>query len=170
MAVSRALRRLMRIRELEEEQCRMALESATGELGRMQHALSVGVERDRMGRRLVDVSARTGELRDRLAGLEETRTAVRLVEILEPRIAAAEVEVARLWQEFLGKRLERRQAETLIREIEAADAVESGRRSQQALDDWFRSRLHGTRAQTERDMARSIGTEPKLNQKEAEKT
>ena len=34
MAVSRALRRLLRVRELEEEQSRLALESALGELQR----------------------------------------------------------------------------------------------------------------------------------------
>jgi hypothetical protein len=40
MAVSRALRRLLRIRELEEEQCRLALESTLGELNRLESALA----------------------------------------------------------------------------------------------------------------------------------
>jgi hypothetical protein len=57
-----------------------------------------------------------------------------------------ELGVATLRQEFLGKRVERRQAETLIRETEARDAIEAGRRGQQALDDWYRFRLH--RAET----------------------
>ena len=70
MAVSRALRRLLRIRELEEEQCRLALEAAIGELSRLEHAMAATAERDRRGRRLVEASARSGELRDRLAGLE----------------------------------------------------------------------------------------------------
>jgi hypothetical protein len=39
MAVSRALRRLLRIRDLEEEQRRVALESALVELHRLQHSL-----------------------------------------------------------------------------------------------------------------------------------
>jgi hypothetical protein len=145
MAVSRALRRLLRIRELEEEQCRLALDAAVGELKRLEHAMTASTERDRGGRRLVETSARTGELRDRLAGLEETRAASRMVEFLAPRITSWETETGRLREAFLAKRVERRQAETLISETEARDAIESGRRSQQMLDDWFGSRMHRSR-------------------------
>ena len=42
--------------------------------------------------------------------------------------------------EFLGKRIERRQTETLIEETEALESVEAGRRAQRDLDDWFLSR------------------------------
>jgi flagellar biosynthesis chaperone FliJ len=141
MAVSRALRRLLRIRDLEEEQARLALESALGELHALEHALAAAFERDRMGRRLVDSSARTGELPDRAAGLEETRTAGRFSHALAPRIAEAEQQVFALREAYLAKRVERRQAGTLIEEAEARDALAAGRRSQQALDDWFRNRL-----------------------------
>ena len=141
MAVSRALRRLLRIRELEDEQCRLALESTLGELNRLESALAATGERDRRGRRLVENGARTGQLPDRLAGLEETRVAHRLVAVLEPRIEAKEEEVEALRQEFLLKRVEHRQAETLIQETEAREAIEAGRSSQQRLDDWYSSRL-----------------------------
>ncbi len=147
MAVSRSLRRLLRIRNLEEEQSRLALESALGELRHLESALSATVEQDRRGWRLATASASTGELTDRLAGLEETRAASRRAAALGPRIAGAELDVSALRQEFLVMRVERRQAETLITEIEARDAAAAGRRSQQALDDWFGERLH--RAQTE---------------------
>jgi hypothetical protein len=80
-------------------------------------------------------------LPDRLAGLEETRAAHRLVAVLEPRIEAKEEEVAELRQQFLLKRVEHRQAETLIQESEAREAIEAGRSNQQKLDDWYSSRL-----------------------------
>jgi len=153
MAVSRALRRLLRIRSLEEEQRRLALESAIGELNRLEHALAATAERDRRGRRLAAASAHTGELTDRLAGLEETRAATRHAAALAPRIAAVELGVAALRQEFLGKRVERRQAETLIRETEARDAIENGRHGQQALDDWYRFRLHRAESEAEPDQS-----------------
>ena len=158
MAVSRSLRRLLRIRCLEEEQGRLAVESALGELRHLENAFSTAVERDRRGRLLVGSSAYTGELPDRLAGLEESRAAGRRVRALAPRIADAELDVEALREEFLLKRVERRQAETLIRETEARDAVEAGRRDQQALDDWFGNRLHG--AETGRKPARrsALGT------------
>jgi flagellar biosynthesis chaperone FliJ len=142
MAVSRALRRLLRIRDLEEEQCRLALESAVGELNRLESALTAAGERGRRGRRLIDASAHTGELPDRLAGIEEIQAASRFAAVLVPRIAEVEQNVADLRQAFLVKRIERRQAETLIQETEAKDAVEASRREQQALDDWYRNRMH----------------------------
>jgi hypothetical protein len=81
-------------------------------------------------------------LPDRLAGLEETRAAGRHASALAPRIAAAELDVVALRREFLARRVERRQAETLIQETEAQDAAEAGRRGQQALDDWFGNKMH----------------------------
>ncbi|MGD0787854.1 MAG: hypothetical protein ABR898_07695 [Terracidiphilus sp.] len=142
MPVSRPLRRLLHIRVIEEEQSRLALESALGELGRLKRALAATAERDRLGRRLVVTSARSGELPDRLAGLEESCAAVRCRAALAPRIADAELDAAAMRQEFLAHRIERRQAETLIQEAEVQEAVEAGRHGQQALDDWFGNRLH----------------------------
>lgn len=151
MAVSRALRRLLRIRDLEEEQRRIALESAQGELNRLNHAQVATTGRERWGRRLVGESARSGELPDRLSGLEETRTADRLAQALASRIETVQEDVGKLRAEYLAKRVEVRQAETLIKETEARDAFEATRRSQQTLDDWYGSRLHGGEADEARD-------------------
>jgi hypothetical protein len=97
-------------------------------------------ERERSGRRLVAASAVTGEVTDRIAGLEETRAAKRIAAALAPRIAEAEQAVNERRSEFLGKRIERRQTETLIEEAEALDKVEAGRSTQREHDDWFLSR------------------------------
>src|ERR1035437_1510907 len=133
----------MRIRVLEEEQCRIALEFAQGELNRLNHAQVATTGRERWGRRLVEESARSGELPDRLSGLEETRTAGRIAQALASRIETVQEDVGKRREEFLAKRVEVRQAETLIKETEARDAFETARRSQQTLDDWYGSRLHG---------------------------
>ena len=152
MPVSPALRRLLRIVDIQEEQCRLALEAAVAELARLEHWLAASEDRARSGRRLVVAGVRSSELPDRLAGLEETRSAVRWTEALLPQISEAEVEVAHLREDFLTKRVERRQAETLIEEAEARDALEASRHSQQSLDDWYLNRLHASRVgiQTER--------------------
>ncbi len=147
MAVSKALRRLLRIRDLEEEQSRIALESSVADLHRLERALAATADRDRRGRLLVAASARSGEVADRLAGLEETRTADRLVLVLTPKIRDAEQDVALLREEYLAKRVERRQAETLIEESEAIESKKDERRGQMDRDDWFGNRRH--RAQTE---------------------
>jgi flagellar export protein FliJ len=147
MAVSRALRRLLRIRDIEEEQSRLALEAARADLSRLKHSLESTVERDRRGRQLVERSVRSGELPDRLAGLEEARAAVRLAQALAPRILDAEQDVAGLREQYLEKRIERRQAETLIEEAEARDALDTERKSQQGLDDWYGNRVHAAEGQ-----------------------
>ena len=141
MAVSRALRRLLQVRELQEEQCRLAMEAAINDLHRLEAALRGAGERERIGRRLIEASAHSGDLPDRLAGLEEVRTGARFALVLEPRVVAQQGVVEVRKQEFLEKRIERRQAETLIEETEARDAIEFGRRSQQTLDDWYSSKL-----------------------------
>jgi flagellar biosynthesis chaperone FliJ len=147
MPVSRSLRRLLRIRDIEEEQSRLTLESALSELTRLEQALAASGERNRRGRRLVQASARNGELLDRVAGLEESYAANRLASALAPRIAESTSNVVALREQYLGKRVERRQAETLIREAEAHDSVEDGRREQRTIDDWYHSKLHQTDAE-----------------------
>ena len=140
MAVARALRRLLRVLELEEEQAQGALEGALGELRRLEQARSLTLARERRGRAWVAASASSGRLADRLAGIEEARAARHLVGVLAERIAEAERGVAARREEYLAKRVERRQAETLIGEAEARAAAVSGRRSQQSLDEWFLNR------------------------------
>ncbi len=153
MAVSRALRRLLRVLEIEEEQHRIRLESGLGMLGRLQHALAVTDERDRLGRRLVGRSAQSGELPDRLSGVEETRAAQRMAEVLRPRVAEAKEAVDRLRREYLAKRVERRQAETLVEKAKAEEAMEAERRTQQMLDEGFLSRFGDSRKDAKKHAA-----------------
>ena len=140
MAVSRAMRRLLQVLEIQEDECRTAMESARAELGRLEHALAWSRGRERGGRRLVASSAVTGEIADRIAGIEETRTGKRIAAALAQRIAEAQLAVDARRREFLGKRIERRQTQTLIEESEALERVEAARRAQRELDDWFLSR------------------------------
>ena len=140
MPVSRAMRRLQQVLEIQERECLAAMESARADLARLEQALTRSAARERGGRHLVAASATTGEAIDRIAGIEETRTARRVAAALEPRIAAAQTALDAMRREFLSKRIERRQTETLIEEAEAADKVEAARRAQKNLDDWFLNR------------------------------
>lgn len=140
MAVSRALRRLLRIREVEEEQRKLALEAALSELRRMEQAHMAASKRESRGRRLVSLSARTREPADRLAGLEQAHSAAAHAGHLAHKIESAAERVALLREALLVSRVERRQAETLIDEAAAREALVAARRGQQALDDWFAAR------------------------------
>ncbi len=140
MAISCAMRRLLQVLEIEEEECRAAMEQARSELKRLEQALTRSGDRERGGRHLIVASARTGEVTDRIAGLEEARTGLHIAAALAPRVAEAKKGVETRRREFLGKRIERRQTETLIAAAEARDTVEASRRAQRDLDDWFLSR------------------------------
>ncbi|MDR3737030.1 MAG: hypothetical protein P4L10_16035 [Acidobacteriaceae bacterium] len=140
MAVSRVLRRLRRVRELEEEQQRLALEAALSDLHVLQAAQQGARERGREGRRLIIASVQTGEVADRAAGIEEMRAAQRRADWLEASVEEALQRVNDLRKAYLSVRVERRQAETLIEEAEARDRLEDLRKGQQNLDDWHRAR------------------------------
>ena len=159
MPVSLALRRLLRIRELQEEQSRLALESSLSELHRLEHALAATFGRECRGRSLVQSGIQSGELMDRLAGFEETRSASIHAAALGPRIDEMGEEVTEQREEYLIKRVERRQAETLIQETEAQDAIDADRRGQQSIDDWYISRLHNDTDKVETHVQSAVSTE-----------
>jgi hypothetical protein len=140
--MSRALRRLLHIRGIEEEQRRLSLETALGELESLKLACRAAAERERQGHALMETGAKSGDIADRQAGLVEADGAHRRALVLVPRIAASEFETTERRREFLDKRVERRQAETLLEKTEAADAMESERRSQSVIDDLYGTRRH----------------------------
>ena len=140
MAVSRALRRLVRVLELEEEQYQISLETAMAELHRLQNALEAAGERERGGRQLISSSVVRNQIEDRLAGIEQTRSAAMSQRHLVPRIADAAADAAERREEYLAKRTERRQAETLVDAAQAQADLEASRRNQSALDEWYLNR------------------------------
>jgi hypothetical protein len=164
MPVSSALKRLLRIRDLEQEQHQRALESALTELRQLERALEQAAARQRGGRSDFTASVLDQNLEldhnpnqksygkplEQQSALIETTIGKRHALALAPRISRAAAQAALRRQEFLLKRIERRQAETLIEETEAADALEATRKGQKNLDDWYLARPRSDR----RDSAR----------------
>ncbi|MGD0913066.1 MAG: hypothetical protein ABR928_14305 [Terracidiphilus sp.] len=140
MGAAQQIERIARIRQLEEDESRRILELAIGELAQLELALRAAHQRERAGRSLVAQSAVSGEIADRIAGMEESRSASRLAATLAVRIRAAEGAVANLRADYLNKRTSRLQAETLARNERAREAQTNLRRAQQALDDWHLNR------------------------------
>jgi len=132
--------RILRIREVEEEQSRRTLEVGLAELAQLELRLRTMQQRERAGRSLVNESASSGEITDRIAGMEESRSASRWAVTLTLRIRSAEAAVATLRQDYLEKRTGRMQAETLAETERAREAAANFRRSQRALDDWYLNR------------------------------
>jgi hypothetical protein len=142
MAVSNALRRLLQVRDLEEEQHKLALDSALAELHRLGSALHAARARERTGRALIAASAHSGDAAERVAGIVENEAGHHHAELLTLRRVAAEQRAASLRQEYLAKRVERRQVETVIQEAEAQETIEERRRDQQSADERFGMRHH----------------------------
>jgi flagellar biosynthesis chaperone FliJ len=142
MGVSRSLQRLLRVRGVEEEQRRRALAAAQARLHALQQARAATAKLEKQGRTREIAGMVSGIIVDRQAGLVETAAAEKRARILAALLTAAENETIASRQAFLEKRVERRQAETLVEEAEAREALESGRRSQRVIDDWFGTRNH----------------------------
>lgn len=145
MPVPRSMRRLVRILHMQEEQSRTVLESAVAALRLLEQAEEGTRTRSRAGRRLVATSALESQIArqlvDRLAGLEEMLAASRMAAVLATPASDARQNVALRREEFLARRVERRQAEALVKNAEADQAAEAGRAGQRALDDWYLNRL-----------------------------
>jgi flagellar biosynthesis chaperone FliJ len=139
MALSASLRRLLSIRQAEEDRSQSEMERANTELQRLESASARAQERGKSAQGLVASSVQTGELLDRVAGLQEIATVKRTQEVLRKRIRAAADDAQHKQQEFMSKRIARRQVEALIdaKSNEARTAFD--RKAQSALDDWHRS-------------------------------
>lgn len=137
MPVSTALRRLLRIRDIQEGQHRQALESALSELHSLENALVACHQHACAGREVVVASVDQPDTTDRAAAQVEIASSERRAVVLVPHIQSAIVHASAAHQVFLETRMERRQAESLVESAEAADAVQDLRRGQQTMDDWF---------------------------------
>jgi hypothetical protein len=138
MARTRGLLRLLRVRQLEEEYCKTALNSALTELNRLSRALKTAAEREHQGRMLSLEGIRACVLPDRLAGLEEVRAARVLQRALIAKIETAEQVAGECQARYTEKRIQRRQVESLLESAKAKDAEQASRRTQEELDDRHR--------------------------------
>ena len=150
MAARSALRRLVRLLEVQEEQEHRALQVALGAVQHLRRVHEQAMERERGGRRWMAAHAGSAEGMDRIAGLEEMRIARRSASEAARRIQAAEESARARRQAYLAKRTERRQAEALLQQAEAREAAVTARRTQQATDDWFLARRSGPVAEPDK--------------------
>lgn len=137
----RLTERVVRIRQMEEDESRRTLDLVLAELAQLELGLRAAEQRERSGRSLVVASATSGEIADRIAGMEDSRSGGRRSAALRSRIRVAEDAVASLRQEYLSKRTSRLQAETLAAAEKAREAADSLRRDQRAVDDWYLMRI-----------------------------
>lgn len=143
MSTPDSLHRLHELRKAEEEQRKGMLRKALGEVHELKSALKVAFGRLIQGHALLRQSLLSGELGARLSAHEEIAGSSRLVNALNLRISAAETVAEKMRDDLLAKRLERRQAAKLLASIIEREELQERRKTQAALDDWYRSRQAG---------------------------
>jgi flagellar biosynthesis chaperone FliJ len=140
MGARGSLQRLLHIRQTEEDHCQLAMEKAIAELQHLETLRIVVRKRVECARTLLVSSARSGDLVDRIAALEETSITGRVERTLADMIGRTKMDAEHKRQEFLAKRVARQQVETLVGRLLAEATAKVYRKDQSALDDWHRSR------------------------------
>jgi flagellar biosynthesis chaperone FliJ len=137
MPGKRVLQRLLRIRELREEQSRVELEAAVGQRNRVGEEFMEAKSRETQGRSAFVAGISEDDRIGRAAGMIEMEQARKERPRIATRLEAANAEVERQRDEFLAHRTARRQVETLVSAKQATLRAEAARRAQQTLDDWY---------------------------------
>ena len=133
------LRRLCALRGLEEQHRALLLARAKQRLQEIDQALTQSGEQRQDGKALIRDSVRRMNVEDRAAGLEEIDAATRKTSALMVSKNRVEDLVRQSRDNFLSKRLERRQAEAVLELLLDEEARNAERRSQSELDEWHRA-------------------------------
>lgn len=155
---------LLRIRYADEEDSRRVVEAADAELRRLHNYVRCASERQRAGRADMARSVISGSTIDRIAGQEEIRTAERLKDLLSERIDRAQQQIALLRREFLRKRMERMQIETLLGSVREQELLQACRKEQSSLDEWHRQATRGRRNRGESAEQREPGRDERSDE------
>lgn len=134
--------RLLRLRELEEEQNRRKLEvvaTARELVARANDSVKAQV---RAGLREARLGLLSGETLTRIAGQAAVEVGIQWQDRLASRMREAEAELVRQQEEFLMRRTSRRQVEVLAQTDEKICREKMERQAQQMLDDWFGQKRH----------------------------
>ena len=140
MKNKRVLSRLLRLRELEEEQSRLQLERAAREREIVARAEDSAGERLRAGRSEAISGASRGDALRRMAGQAEAKVGQCWQDRLASSVRGAEAELIRQREEFLLRRTDRRQVEMLAQAEERTHRESMEKQAQRMLDDWFGQR------------------------------
>jgi len=137
MSVKPVLARLLRLRELEEEQSRLELEAAVAAQGSVERERNAVAQRQASERRAFVAGVEGGDYRVCTGAIVEMEQARSERGRIEVRLAGVENEVRRQREEFIARRTSRKQVSTLVDAAREESEVEVARRVQQMLDDWY---------------------------------
>lgn len=140
MPTSLLLKRLLRIRQLQEEQSQAALKTASGNLSLLRQAVERAQTRQARGKSLFISGAAAEDATDRIAGLCETQCAWAREQRLVKEVRQAEIAHQRQLAELTAAHQERRKGELLVDAAEQKMNADVKRQQQKELDELHRHR------------------------------
>jgi flagellar biosynthesis chaperone FliJ len=151
------LQRLFRLRRLEEETERMAVELAAVARNRIEGEAIAEQVCERDSRRELHRQIANIDTLMRAAAASAMEDAVARRRLIHERLQVAEATVEHLRNAMLRRRMERQQVESLLEKETTRVREQDLRRAQQLLDDWFNQKdsrgksVDGRKGQQERD-------------------
>ncbi len=160
--MSRSLKRILKVRQLVEDQSRIQLEAAVRALAEVEQGIASWQRRSAASRDLARAAMFNEDPESRLAAEIEEELADWRVERLKPIREARLEQVVVCREQFLEHRKLTMQTSSILSKQQAEAEAERLKKAQQALDEWYQSeRLRGLqekerRAPKENSSATSI--------------
>jgi ribosome-binding ATPase YchF (GTP1/OBG family) len=148
--MSRSLKRILKIRELVEDQSRLRMETAMRDLAQIELNMDRWHRRQMFSREYGFDSLMKSDFEGRLAAEAEEYLSGQRVERLIPVRHNMQQQVFICRSDFLEKRKQTLQASTLLDKAEAEAEAERLKREQMALDEWYQSERMRAKLEEER--------------------
>ncbi|WP_109484622.1 hypothetical protein [Occallatibacter savannae] len=139
MSRARQLRRIRELRLVEEQYQAALLAAGKKQLADLESALHLLRKRQMEGRDLLVQSCIDGDTVSWITALEEVAILRRKADALMAEKPHLEYHVHGLCDRFIAKRIERRQAESILSSVLEEETKRGERQSQATLDEWYRA-------------------------------
>lgn len=137
--MSRSLKRILKVRQLVEDQSRIQLEAAVRNLAEVEQGIASWQRRGVASRELARAAMINQDPENRLAAEVEEELVYLRVERLKPIREACLEQVMVCREQFLEHRKLTMQTSSILSKREAEAEAERLKKTQQALDEWYQS-------------------------------
>lgn len=158
--MSRSLKRILKVRQLVEDQSRVQLEAAVRNLAEVEQGIDSWERRGTASRELARAAMINQDVENRLAAEVEQDLAKWRVERLKPIRETRLEQVIACREEFFEHRKLTMQTSSLLGKLEAEAEAERLKKAQQSLDEWYQTERLRSQAEEERRSQRENTSNP----------
>lgn len=158
--MSRSLKRILKVRQLVEDQSRAQLEVAVRDLAEVEQGIDCWERRGGASRELARAAIINQDIENRLAAEVEQELSKWRVEHLKPIRETRLERVIECREAFFEHRKLTMQTSSLLGKIEAEAEAERLKKAQQALDEWYQTERLRIQADEERRSQKENTSDP----------